>query len=114
MIFLQILKYIAVAVTLFTGVYSLIAPKKIKGFTGLEASSPRAITEIRSVMGGTFVALAIAAILFHTKEIFLSLALVYAVIGVIRAISIAIDKSNEKSNLISLVSEVILVIILIL
>ncbi|MDP3721579.1 MAG: hypothetical protein Q8R09_03885, partial [Anaerolineaceae bacterium] len=57
-----ILKYVAVIVTLLTGLYSLLQPKKIKGFTGLEASSPRAITEIRAVMGGTFVGLGIAAL----------------------------------------------------
>ena len=111
---LLILKYVAVAVTLFTGFYSLIVPKKIKGFTGLEASSPRATTEIRAVMGGTFVGLGIAAVLFPVKEVFMTLALAYTTIGVIRGISMVVDKSVERSNLISLVSEVILVIMLVL
>ena len=109
-----ILNYFAVVVTLFTGLYSLFAPKKIKGFTGLEASSPRAITEIRAVMGGAFVGLGVAAIIFPVREVFLTLAIMYAAIGLIRAVSMVFDKAMEKSNLISLVSEVVLVILLVL
>lgn len=109
-----ILKYVAVVVTLLTGLYSLLQPKKIKGFTGLEASSPRAITEIRAVMGGTFVGLAIAALIFPIKEVFIMLGITYAAIGAIRAVSMVLDKSMEKSNVISLVSEIILVVILVL
>jgi len=112
--FLLILKYVAVIITLLTGLYSLLQPKKIKGFTGLEASSPRAITEIRAVMGGTFVGLGIAALLFPVKEIFYTLAITYAAIALIRAISMLLDKSMVRSNVISLVSEVALVLILVL
>lgn len=112
--FIQILKIFAVVVTLLTGLYSLIQPKKIKGFTGLEASSPRATTEIRAVMGGTFVGLGIAALIFPIREVFLMLAITYAAIGAIRGVSMVLDKSMEKSNLISLVTEVLLVVILVL
>lgn len=112
--FLLILKYVAIIVTLLTGLYSLLQPTKIKGFTGLEASSPRAITEIRAVMGGTFVGLGIAALLFPIKEIFYTLAITYAAIAVIRAISMLLDKSMVRSNVISLVSEIVLVLILVL
>ncbi len=114
MVFIQILKIFAVVVTLLTGLYSLVQPKKIKGFTGLEASSPRAITEIRSVMGGTFVGLGIAALIFPTLEVYLTLAITYAAIAAIRGVSMVIDKSMVKSNLISLATEVILVVILVL
>lgn len=109
-----ILKYVAVVITLLTGLYSLLQPKKIKGFTGLEASSPRAITEIRAVMGGTFVGLGIAALIFPIREVFITLGITYAAIGAIRAVSMVLDKSMEKSNVISLITEVILVVILVL
>ena len=112
--FIQILQIIAVVVTLMTGLYSLIQPKKIKGFTGLEASSPRATTEIRAVMGGTFVGLGIAALVFPLREVYLMLGITYAAIGAIRAVSMVVDKSMERSNVISLITEVILVVILVL
>ena len=109
---LTILKYAAVVVTILTGVYSLLQPKKIKEFTGLEASSPRAITEIRAVMGGTFIGLGIAALIFPTPEVYKTLAITYAAIAAIRGISMVTDKSMVKSNVISLVTEVILIVIL--
>ncbi len=114
MLLIKILQYIAVIVTLLTGLYSLIRPRAIKGFTGLEASSPRATTEIRSVMGGTFVGLGLAALLLPTREVFMTLAIVYAAIAVIRAISMVLDRSVVQSNIISLITEVVLVIILVL
>ena len=114
MTFIQILKIFAVVVTLLTGLYSLLQPKKIKGFTGLEASSPRAITEIRAVMGGTFVGLGIAALLFPINELYYTLAITYAAIGLIRGISMVVDHSVERSNVISLATEVVLVILLVL
>jgi hypothetical protein len=111
---IQILNLFAVVVTLLTGLYSLIQPKKIKGFTGLEASSPRATTEIRAVMGGTFIGLGIAALIFPIREIYLMLGITYAAIAAIRGVSMVIDKAVEKSNLISLGTEVLLVVILVL
>jgi len=111
---LAILKYLAVLVTLATGIISLFWPRKIKGFTGLEASSPRALTEIRAVMGGTFIGLGLAALLIPTPEVFRTLGLAYAAIAVIRAISMFVDHAVERSNVISLVSEIILVVMLVL
>ncbi len=109
---LAVLKYAAVIVTILTGVYSLLQPKKIKDFTGLEASSPPATTEIRAVMGGTFIGLGIAALIFPSPEVFKTLAITYAAIAVIRGISMVTDKSIVRSNVISLVTEVVLIIIL--
>jgi hypothetical protein len=114
MMIIQILKYIAVLVTLFTGVYSLVQPKKIKGFTGLEASSPRATTEIRAVMGGTFIGLGLAALFFPIRQVYMTLGMVYAAIALTRAVSMVLDKALEKSNLISLASELALIIFLFL
>ena len=111
---LLVLKYAAVVITLLTGFYSLFAPRKIKGFTGLEASSPRATTEIRAVMGGTFVGLGLAALLFPVREVFMTLGIAYAAIALIRTGSMFLDKAVEKSNLISLATEIVLVIVLVL
>ena len=54
---LGILKTIAAVVTLATGLLSLIGPRSVQDFTGLDASGPRGVTEIRAVLGGAFIAL---------------------------------------------------------
>jgi hypothetical protein len=78
------------------------------------ASSPRAVSEIRAVMGGVFVGLAIAVVIFRTPEVFKMLGISFAAIALVRAVSIVVDHAAVQSNIISLASEVVLALILIL
>ena len=107
-----IIKIIAASVTILTGIYFLIKAKKLKPFTGLEANTPVELTEIRTVMGGTFIGLGVAALIFPVPQVYKTLSVTYAVIAGIRAISMVVEKSIEKSNLISLASEIVLGILL--
>lgn len=107
-----IIKIIAASLTILTGIYFLMKAKKIKSFTGLEANTPVALTEIRTVMGGTLIGLGVAALIFPIPQVYKTLAVTYAVIAGIRAISMVVEKSIEKSNLIILASEVVLAFIL--
>lgn len=112
---LNILKIIAAVATIATGLYSLVSPKTIKGFTGLEADSPRATTEIRSVLGGVFVALGALPLIFNSADMYRMLGITYLVIGIVRAASMLIDgSSREQSNWISLAAEAVLGIVLVL
>ena len=111
---LQILKYVAVIATLLTGLVSLIWPLKVQDFTGLTAPGARGITEIRSILGALFIGLGIAVLLLGTRETYQMLGIMYLAIGVVRAVSIVIDKSAEQSNIISLIVEIIFGIILVL
>ena len=54
MTFLAILKMSAAVFTIAFGLYSVIRPRAIKSFTGLDVTGPRGVTEVRAVMGGTF------------------------------------------------------------
>lgn len=109
---LDIVKIIIAILTIVTGLYSLLKPKAIKGFTGLVADGPRGITEIRSIMGGVFIAL--GALPFFESSAYLALGVTYLVIGAVRLVSMLVDKSVERSNLISLAVEVVFGIILVL
>ena len=109
---LDIFKIIIAVLTIVTGLYSLVKPKSIKGFTGLIADGPRGITEIRSVMGGVFIALGVLP--FFESSAYLALGVTYLVIGAIRLVSMLVDKSVERSNLISLAVEAVFGTILVL
>ena len=111
---LDILQYIACGATVLVGVVPLIAPRSVEGFTGLKAPGPRGVTELRAVMGGFFIALGLAPLLFQADAAFKMLGMAYLVVGGIRAVSIFIDRSMEQSNLISLLTEVVLGIVLVL
>ena len=114
MTMLQILKIIAAIGTIATGLISLIAPRSVTGFTGLSPKGPRGITEIRAVLGGFFVALGATPLIFNVPAMYEMLGITYLVVAVVRAASMIVDKSVERSDIISVVVEIIFGVILVL
>ncbi len=111
---IKILQLIAVIATILTGLVSLINPLGVQGFTGLTAPGGRGITEIRSILGGLFIGLGIAVFLLGTRETYQMLGIMYLAIGVVRFVSIFLDKSSTQSNWISFAVEIIFGVILLL
>lgn len=111
---LQILKIVVAIGTVATGLYALIRPRAIQGFTGLTAPAARGITELRAVMGGGFIGLGIAPLLLGTAPVYQMLGIMYVAIAVVRAVSMAVDGSWVQSNVISLVVEIVFGLILVL
>ena len=111
---LEILKIVMAIVTIATGLISLIRPRAVQGFTGLTAPGPRGITEIRAILGGAFVGLGLAPLILGVPAAYQMLGIVYLVIAVARIAGIALDRSAERSNWISLVVEIVAGIILVL
>lgn len=113
-ILLEILQIIAAVGTILTGAVSLFWPSKVQGFTGLSANGARGITEIRTILGALFIALGAAVLYFNIPATYQMLGITYLIMGVVRGISIFVDKSTEASNIISLVAELVFGIILVL
>lgn len=111
---LDLLKIIAAAATVATGLYALAAPMKVRGFTGLELPGGRGVTEVRAILGGFFIALGAVPLVFGFREMFLMLGIAYLGVALVRGISMFVDHSLEKSNFISLAVELVLGIILVL
>jgi hypothetical protein len=111
---LTILKIIVSALTVVVGAVSLIWPRRVTGFTGLRYDGPRGITEIRSILGAFFIGLGAGAIYLNDTEAYLLLGVTYLVVALVRLISMFVDKSVERSNVISFVSELIFGVILVL
>jgi hypothetical protein len=110
---LNILKVICALATVATGFISLVAPRAIKGFTGLEATGPRGITEIRAVMGGLFIGLGLAPLLLTVPQVYQALGIMYLAIAVVRTVSMFLDRSVMQSNTISLIVEIVFGIVLV-
>jgi hypothetical protein len=110
---IQIFQYIACVLTLLTGLLALLAPERTINFTGLTPQGGRGITEIRSVLGGMFIALGVAPF-FLGDVAFTVLGISYLGIGIVRLPSIFLDKSSTQSNWISVAVEFVLGIILVL
>jgi hypothetical protein len=111
--FLFVLKIICALATIATGLYSLLKPGGIKGFTGLEAVGPRGITEIRAVMGGAFIGIGLAPLLLGGNVPYQALGVMYVCVAAIRAVSMGLDGSVMRSNIISLIIEVAFGVILV-
>jgi hypothetical protein len=109
----MVLKVIAAVATIATGVLAFVKPSAAYGFTGLNASGVRGVSEFRSIFGGLFIALG-AAPLFMGSVAYQMLGVGYLAIAAARSFSIVYDKSYAQSNLISLVIECVLGLILIL
>jgi hypothetical protein len=114
MTLLEILKIVVGTATILTGVVSLFWPLKVRGFTGLEANGGRGVTEIRAVLGGFFVGLGAAVLLLNDPIAYMTLGIAYLVVAAVRTVSMFIDKSVVQSNIISIISEVIMGVILVL
>jgi len=111
--FLQVLKVIAALLTAGTGLFALIKPKAIYGFTGMVAEGARGISEIRGIFGGLFIALGIVPF-FLGDTAYRMLGFGYLAIALARLASIFIDKSYDRSNWISLVIEIVCGVILVI
>jgi hypothetical protein len=110
----EVLKVVAAVGTVVTGLVSLFWPKSIRGFTGLNATGPRGITEIRAVFGGFFLALGITPLVVGASEMYWMLGIAYLAVAAVRAVSMLTDKSVERSNIISLAVEVVFGAVLVL
>jgi len=111
---ISILQYAVAVATILTGVISLFWPLKILGFTGLQVSGGRGVTEIRAVLGAFFIGLGASALYFNAPETYAMLGITYLVVALVRGISMFVDRSVVSSNTLSLVVEVIFGVILVL
>ena len=109
--FIQILQIIGAVGTILTGLFALFKPADIKGFTGIHAEGGRGITEVRAVFGGVFIALGVLP--FFVPAAYFVLGVTYLTIGLVRAVSMFLDKSVVQSNVISLAVEIVFGVILV-
>lgn len=112
--FLLVLKYISCILTTLVGLYALFMPQKAATFTGLVPQGGRGVTEIRVVLGMFFISLGLYPILTGAEAAFSMLGWAYLFVGIARTISIFIDKSGEQSNWVSVVSEIVFGVILVM
>ena len=105
--FLSILQLIAIIATIAIGLFSLVAPTRIEGFTSLKAVGGRGAAEIRTIFGGVFIGMGVAALLLDKSVAYPMFGIIYLTLGVIRVATIFVDGSRERSNLISIASELL-------
>lgn len=112
---LLILQIVMAAGTSLTGLLALLNPKAITGFIGLEPRGGRGISEIRSIFGAAFIALGAAPLVLGLSDpAFTMLGIMYLTVAGVRTVSIFVDGASEQSSWISMASEVVAGVILVL
>lgn len=111
---LNILQIIAAAVTILTGLFALLWPNRITGFTGIQPVGGRGVTEIRAIFGALLIALGVYPLLTGSPVAYVMLGVCYLAIGAVRLVSIFLDKSGVQSNWVSLAVEIVLGVVLVL
>jgi hypothetical protein len=111
---IRVLQIIAAVGTILTGLVSLLFPRSVTGFIGLDPVGGRGITEIRAVLGGFFIALGALPLILNKPTAYKMLGFAYLTVAVVRTISMFIDRSVVASNWISIAFEVVFGVILIL
>jgi hypothetical protein len=112
---LQILKIVGCIGTIGTGLLAALRPSAVPGFTGLEATGPRGVTEIRSIFGGLFIGVGAFPLIVGVPATYRMLGVMYLAIGAFRLVSMLVDGSlSESSNVISLAVEIVFGVVLVL
>jgi hypothetical protein len=96
------IKIMVSVATIGFGLMSIVSPPAAERFTGLTANGPRGISEIRAVLGGLFVGLGLAALIFRTPSAFGTVGIGYLIIAVVRGASIYFDHAATPTNWLSL------------
>ncbi len=113
MTFLFWIKMIVSVGTVGFGLMSIVSPSAAERFTGLTAAGPRGISEIRAVLGGLFVGLGVAALIFRNTPAFGTVGIGYLAIGIVRAASIYFDRAPTPTNWLSLGFEIVFGVLLV-
>lgn len=109
---LALFKLLAALATAVTGLFSLVAPLKTIGFTGLQPIGGRGICELRAVLGGLFLGLGLAPLALGAVA-YRTLGIGYLTIALVRFVSMFVDRSVVRSNVVSLITEIVLGAILV-
>lgn len=93
--------------TALIGAYIVIKPESYADISYFKAEKGRGKTEVRAIMGGTFVGLGVAPlILFNSPVVFSFLGIVYLFVALTRLVSLFVDKSFGFTNIMILLVEV--------
>jgi hypothetical protein len=109
-----IIKVVIAFLTLMMGAFVLLRPTAIYNFIGLNPEGNRGKTEIRAIFGGLFVALGAAPLILNSPGAFKMLGYAYIGIAATRIGNFFTEPCLERSNIISLASEIVLGAVLLL
>jgi hypothetical protein len=102
---LNSLAYIGAAVSILAGILGLFWPLEVSKTIGLGLPSQLAISEFRATYGGLFIGAGLAVLIIGSSDAARVLGAAWAGAFIARAVSVVIDRSRSKENIVGLVIE---------
>jgi hypothetical protein len=103
--FLTVIQVLILVATIAIGVLSMVSPGSAANFTGLNLPGARGRTEVRAIFGGLFIGLGLAPLILRSELAYQTVAITYLAIAAARLIGLVRDRSYDRSNGVSLLSE---------
>lgn len=103
---ITVVQVLILVATIGVGLLSVLSPKRAADFTGLGDPGPRGKTEIRAILGGVFIGLGAAPLILGSAAAYQIAGITYLVVAAVRLGGIAIDRSADQSNWLSLLVEI--------
>lgn len=96
------------AIVVLLGILGCVAPRRVEQLVKIRAVGTTGVAEIRATYGGLFLALGIGLFYFNDPMVYTMGALVGFGTGIMRSVSVVVDKSRDKENIASVVFELTL------
>ncbi len=103
---ITVLQVLVLFATIGVGLLSFVAPMTAASFTGLGIPEPRGKTEVRAILGGVFIGLGAAPLIFSSPGAYQTVGITYLVVAAARLVGIVADQSADQSNWLSLLVEI--------
>ena len=105
---IQIAPNIAAVLLMLLGAASLLFPKTMAAFVGLEPIAPVGISEVRSTLGGFFLGLGTTCLWLQSTDAFTVLGVASLGAAMVRLLSSLVDHSITIKNMGGVVAEALL------
>jgi len=108
------LAYIGAGISIAAGVLGFLWPQQVSKTIGLGLPSQLAVSEFRATYGGLFIGAGAAVLIIGSSDAARVLGAAWAGAFIARAVSVVIDRSRSKENIVGLVIEAAVAALLIL
>lgn len=106
--FLMVCSWVGIALTYAIGLGGLFATAKMAESQNIKLGGPLALGELRVALGSNFFVLATALAWLRSAELFLVLAVMWAVATVVKLVSFALDRPPFAQGVVGVMVDVVM------
>jgi hypothetical protein len=102
---MSLIPNLGAAITLILGCLSLLFPERVSEIVGIRGQGPLGTSELRATYGGFFLCLGAGCLATQSEHAFMVVGAAWCGAAIARLISLVVDKSRSRENLLGLALE---------